>query len=269
MREKNTGLYEKIIHNLPLRLHLSTYKDSIKKLHEIIDLLGMKYSGIRYIGIKELDPLNLYATQSVLESDKLGLVLYLVLFKEYEVPAIIVYNNRGEYYILDGHHRARVYVWLRKKLPAHFIYVPAYKPRISNPLCVADVINPPSGTPEEILPLRHMVNTIVFLEKMHGIIARVWKEELLVKVLKPTQPPSEILRIHDEIYSLLPILVYDYLGSKYVVDGHKRTCKALLRGIDRVKAITFTLHTYIGLIRVGEHIGYDSFDEKYCRAQKR
>ncbi len=269
MREKSIGSYEEIIRNLPPRLHLSTYKDSIKKLHEIIDLLGIRYGGIRYTGIKELDPFNLYATQPFLESDKLGLVLYLVLFKEYDVPVIVAYNSRGEYYILDGHHRARVYVWLRKKLPAHLIYVPAYRPRISNPLCVTDVINPPSGTPDEILPLRHMVNTIVFLEKMHGIIARIWREEPLVKILKPTQPPSPILGTQDGIYSLLPILVYDYLGSKYVVDGHKRTCKAILQGIDKIKAITFTLHTYIGLIRVGECIGYDSFDEKYCRAEER
>lgn len=81
MREKSTGSYEEIIRNLPSRLRLSTGKDSIKKLNEIIDLLGMRYSGINYTGIKELDPFNLYATQSVLESDKLGLVLYLVLFK--------------------------------------------------------------------------------------------------------------------------------------------------------------------------------------------
>ncbi len=269
MREKSTGLYEEIIYNLPLRLRLSTHRDSIKKLREIIDLLGMRYGGIKYTGIKELDPFNLYATQPVLESDKLGLVLYLVLFKKYDVPVIVVHNNRGEYYILDGHHRARVHIWLRKKLPAHLIYVPAYRPRISNPLCITDVINPPSGTPEEILPLRHMVNTIVFLEKMHGIIARIWKEEPLIKTLKPTQPPSEIPRTHDDMYSLLPILVYDYLGSKYVVDGHKRTCKALLQGIDKIQAITFTLHTYLGLIRVGEHIGYDLFDEKYCRAKER
>ncbi len=269
MREKSTGSYEEIIRNLPSRLRLSTRKDSIKKLHEIIDLLGIKYSGIKCTGIKELDPFNLYATQPVLESDKLGLVLYLVLFKKYDAPAIVVHNNRGKYYILDGHHRARVHIWIRKKLPAHLIYVPAYKPRISNPLCITDVINPPSGTPDEILPLRHMVNTIVFLEKMHGIIARIWKEEPLIKILKPTQPPSEIQGIFDEMHSPLPILVYDYLGSKYVVDGHKRACKALLQGIDKIKAITFTLHTDIGLIRVGEYIGYDSFDEKYCRAEER
>ncbi len=28
-----------------------------------------------------------------------------------------------------------------------------------------------------------------------------------------------------------------------------------------VKAITFALHNCNGLIRVGEHVGYDSFDE--------
>ncbi len=72
-----------------------------------------------------------------------------------------------------------------EKLPAHPIYFSAYKPRINNPLCVTDVINPPSYTPEKALPLRHMVNTIVFLEKMYGTIARVWKEEPLIKVLKP------------------------------------------------------------------------------------
>lgn len=104
---------------------------------------------------------------------------------------------------------------------------------------------------------------------MHGIIARIWKEEPLIKILTPTQPPSEILGIHDEMHSSLPILVYDYLGSKYVVDEHKRTCKALLQGIDKIKAITFTLHTDIRLIRIGEYIGYDSFDEKYCRAEER
>ncbi len=65
MREKNTGSYEEIIRNTPSRLPLSTHKDFIK-LCEIIDLIGMKYSVIRYIGIKELDPLNLYATQPII-----------------------------------------------------------------------------------------------------------------------------------------------------------------------------------------------------------
>jgi len=64
------------------------------------------------------------------------------------------------------------------------------------------------------------------------------------------------------------VLVYDYPGSKYVVDGHKRTCKALLRGIDGVKAITFALHNCNGLIRVGEHVGYNSFDENTVKPVK-
>ena len=265
MRERSTGSYNDITEGLPSRLQLSTHKDTYRKLREVIYLLDMKYSGIKYTGVEELDPFSLYATQSVLESDKLGLVLYLVLFKNYDVPIIVVRNNRSEHFIIDGHHRARVYAWLRRKIRAHIIYVPAYKPRLSKPVCITEVINPPTGTPEKLIPLRHIVNTIFFLEATHGIIARVWREKIPITRLKPTQLPSKTgtrLR-HD---SFLPILVYDYLGSKYVIDGHKRTCTALSLGLNSIDAIVFTLHTYIGLIRASERIGYNIFNNEYCSA---
>ncbi|NPA99112.1 MAG: ParB N-terminal domain-containing protein [Crenarchaeota archaeon] len=265
MQGKSIGSYNDITAGLPSRLQLSTHRDAYRKLREIIYLLGMKYSGIRYSGVEELDPFSLYATQSVLESDKLGLVLYLVLFNNYDVPIIVVRNNKGEHFIIDGHHRARVHAWLRRKIHAHVIHVPAYRPRITKPICITEVINPPTGTPEKLLPLRHIVNTIFFLERTHGIIARVWREKIPISRLKPTQPSLKTSIVF-RIDTSLPILVYDYLGSKYVVDGHKRTCAALATGLKDIDAVVFTLHTYIGLIRASEYIGYNVFNKNYCKS---
>ncbi len=106
-----------------------------------------------------------------------------------------------------------------------------------------------------------MVNIIHFLEKKHDRISRVWKEKLLIKKLLPTEKiyyremPSEIRE---------PILVYYYNNKYYVIDGHNRVCSKLLRGMEDIEAIVFTLDTMIGLVNTAEKIGLRKFSFETC-----
>ncbi|MCD6301499.1 MAG: ParB N-terminal domain-containing protein [Staphylothermus sp.] len=249
--------------NTPLtnRLKLSSRRDVERRLHEIIWILRDKYRDVRLVGEKRLDPYILYSTQRYLESDKLGLVLKEVLYRGYYVPITVVRGRDSKYYVIDGHHRARVYLWLRVKINAYVLDVPAYDPREKYHVWEIDLINPNEVIPKWLSIWKHMVNIIHFLEKNHRRIARLWREKLPIRKLIPTEKiyyrevPSEINE---------PILVYYYDDEYYVVDGHNRVCTNLYRGINDIEAVVFTLDTTIGLIETSKKIGLREFNLETC-----
>jgi len=244
------------------RLRLSTRRDVERRLHEIIWILRDKYRVIRFVGERRIDPYTLFSTQKYLESDKLGLVLREVLYSGYYAPIIVVRGKNARYYIIDGHHRARVYLWIRTKINSFILDIPEYEPREKYHIWEIDLINPNEPIPVWLSIWKHMVNIIHFLEKKHSRVARVWKEKLLIKKLLPTEKiyyremPSEIRE---------PILVYHYDNRYYVIDGHNRVCSKLLKGMEDIEAIVFTLDTMIGLVKTAEKIGLREFSFETCR----
>ncbi len=244
------------------RLILDSERDVIRRLNYFLKIFNRRYS-MRFIGKKSILPHILYSTQHGLESDKLGLVLYNILYRKYYAPIIVVRGHGGRLYILDGHHRARAYLWLRELVDAYIIEAIAYKPRYSIILSKTSIINPPVTYGEPVRSLRHMVNIICFLEKSHRVIARVWRERVGFDKLYATQPlvkPVSSPLTKDTP----PPLIYRLGDEYYVVDGHTRVCASLLYGESIVDSIVFTLNCIVGLIKTSESLGKPRIDYSYC-----
>ncbi|MCD6488426.1 MAG: ParB-like nuclease domain-containing protein [Desulfurococcales archaeon] len=249
--------------DLPGRLRLDSWRDIESRLPKITRMLNLRYS-VRFLGKRRLDPRRLYSTEPGLESDKLGLVLYSMLYRGYDAPIVTVLGYGGRLYIIDGHHRARAALWLERLVDSYLIEARAYKPRVTMPLEKTPIINPPETVSEYVHVLRHIVNIIYFLEKSHGVRARVWRDVIRIEDLYATQPLSKPVREkwHEE---MLPPLVYRWGKEYYVVDGHTRVCSALLAGLEVVDAIVFTLNKEIGLVKTSHSIGSPRFNHSYCR----
>lgn len=248
--------------DLPKRLKLSSRRDVERRLREIIWILKDRYLNIRYIGEKALDPNILYSTQKYLESDKLGFVLREILFHGYDAPIIVIRGIMSRYFVIDGHHRAKVMLWLRRKIKALVLDIPSYQPRLSIPIWEIDLLNLHQKVCDWLNVWRHMVNIIHFIERKHSRIAHIWRDKIYIRELVPTQKMMPLIsrRIVDE-----PILTYYYNGEYYVIDGHTRACMKLLQGKDVISSVVFTLDKKIGLVDTALKIGKKRFSEEICR----
>jgi len=244
------------------RLKLASRRDVEVRLHNLVKTLSEIYGSVVLMGERFLDTASLVLTQPYLESDKLGLVLRETLLNAYNVPVIAILGEGGVHYVIDGHHRVLVNAWLRRRTPSLLLSIPSYAPHTRYSLLDISVFNPPD-TPSYLLTWRHMVNTIRFLEKLHGRIAWVWLESLPVESLRPTQ---EIIISRSRLGSVTsdPVLVYYYQGEYYVIDGHTRVCRNVLEGHERVRSVVFTLGEEIGIVRRARLLRVQQFSREAC-----
>lgn len=245
------------------RLKLSERRDIERRTLEIALILKENgYSPI-VMGESALEPAELRTTQAYIESDKLGLVLKKTIFEKYSAPIIVIIGKNAIKYIIDGHHRALVSLWLRQPVKAFLINAPSYLPTFSTPLHKIKFINP-YDTPQELMTWRHMVNTIHFLEELHNVVAQLWFEEVELNKLKPSQRLVEGSAWNQGITDD-PILVYYCKNSYFVVDGHKRVCKNTLLQKKMISALVFTLNEIeIGIVKRAELIK-ENFTVEECR----
>ncbi len=256
-----------IISSYP-RLKLSYRRDVERRLHELLWLLKTRYTNIKFLGEKPVNPSRLFSTQKYLESDKLGIVLRSILFHGYNAPIIVIRGYKSRLYVLDGHHRARVSLWLRISVNSFILDIPDYRRDDAVLIKDMELINPPN-TPSIPLVMiwRHMANTIHSLEKIHGKTAIIWKERIPIEKLIATQKIIQS-RITEKYILDEPILVYDYKNEKYVIDGHTRTCTNLLLGRKHVDAIVFSFEEKIGLLSTSERLGKPRFTMEFCKPCK-
>ncbi len=237
------------------------------KLYEFKRLLERNYT-VRLVGKRSLMPGILYSTEPSLESDKLGVVLKAILYDKYYAPIIVARGYGGKLYILDGHHRARVYLWLRELVDAYLLEALSYKPRVEVPLASIPIVNPPVNPPEPIATLKHTVNIIHFLEKRHKRIARVWRERVPFSKLYPTQIAG--FRIAPlSIEEIPPPLIYRLSSDEYyIIDGHSRICSMLLVGKHFVDAIVFTLKKEIGIVEISRKLRLPIISREFCLSSR-
>lgn len=246
------------------RLRLVSRREVERRVEELLSFYRELFSRVMFIGERVYDPVELMFTQEYLESDKLALVLRAMLLEVYNAPIIVVIGGDGVPYVVDGHHRALVSGWLRRRIIGYTLLIPDYKPRVLRTLLNIDIINPPE-IPEYLACWRHIVNIIRFLEKQHNVFAEMWLENLLIEKLRPTEllvtGKREQLVIHPDC----PILVYHLRDEYYVIDGHHRVCNMIKKGVKHILSLVFNLRDEeIGIIKTTKKIGYSSFiDECY------
>lgn len=247
-----------------VRLRLDKESDIVRRIPFIIKFLSRDYT-IRFIGKRRIDPRQLYSTESCLESDKLGLVLRAVLYENYDAPIIVILGYMGRLYIFDGHHRSRVALWLNKYVDAYLLQAPSYKPRIQKPLYKTPIVNPPVAPSNTVINTwKHMVNIITFLELKHNTLARIMRACIRINELIATQPLTKpVTRLYNPKTDP-PILVYEYDGKYYVIDGHTRVCSALITGLECIESIIFTFNKPIGIIKISKYFGEPAFTHSYC-----
>lgn len=247
------------------RLKLVFRRDVDRKLELLVDFYKEIYNYVVFLGERVFEPSSLYFTQDHLESDKLAVVLKSMLFEGYNAPVIVIINEKGSRYLVDGHHRTLISAWLNRKIMGYTLFIPRYKPRISRSILEVEVFNPPD-VDTEIQCWRHMVNIIRFLEKQHRIIARVWLSKIPINKLRPTELPALSL---SDIHSVVdcPILVYSLNNENYVVDGHHRVCSKIIKGESDISSLVFTLDNQeIGIVKTAREIGYMEFSGEYCNS---
>ncbi len=231
---------------------LASPGDVERVLRGLVERYGRRYSfTVRVLGRGLVDPRRLYSTEPFLESEKLGLVLYSVLFRGYDVPVIVIRTNE-KLYVYDGHHRARVRYWMREHLEAYIVYIPGYRPVVETHIGRVPLVNRCRFVEEPLRSLRHAVNIIWFLEKTHRVPARVWRQRVPVDELIATQPR---IPPRPRCATEPPPLLYMYNGCYYVVDGHHRICCAASMGAETVDAIVFTLGVKAGIVYTAETLG--------------
>lgn len=247
----------------PTRLRLATRRDVERRLHEIFWLLRQKYTGIVVEGEKLLDPWTLYSTQKYLEADKLGLVLRETLLNNYDPPIIVVRGREGKKYVIDGHHRARIALWLRENIRAYVLNIPLYRPVVEIPIHQLEFIHPVHSIKDPVVELwKHMVDVIRFIEKTHNMIATMRPGTIKIDELIITQPRIYVHKV--DACRNEPILVYEYMEKYYIVDGHTRACIHYRLGNKTIRSVVFTLGKRIGLIRTAEKYGNSKIDEETC-----
>ena len=247
----------------PTRLRLATRRDIERRLHEIFWLLRQKYTGIFVEGEKLVNPWTLYSTQKYLESDKLGLVLRETLLNNYDPPIIVVRGRGGRKYVIDGHHRARIALWLRENIRAYVLNIPLYKPQLEIPIYGLEFIHPVQHIGDPIISLwMHMVDVVRLFEKIHGAIAKITLREISISELIITQPEIHVHKVNACLGE--PILIYEYMEKYYIVDGHTRACIHYRLGNKTIRSIVFTLGKQIGLIKTAESLGNRKISERTC-----
>jgi len=88
--------------------------ESIKRSFEII--YGVKLE----VDLEEVALDRVFPTEEFLENDKLALVFMKVITEDYGVPIITVKRD-GDYFVVDGHHRAFIFKKLLKKTTRAYV----------------------------------------------------------------------------------------------------------------------------------------------------
>lgn len=253
-----------IISSYP-RLRLSRRRDVERRLHELLWLLKTLYTNVKFLGEKPINPSQLYSTQKFLESDKLGIVLRSMLLHGYNAPIIVIRGWKSKLYVLDGHHRARVSLWLRISINSFILDIPDYRRNDAVLIKDMELVNPPDTPSAPLIKIwRHMANTIYSLEKIHEKTAIIWKEKIPINELIATQKIVQS-QIREKNILDEPILVYDYNNEKYVIDGHTRTCTNLFLGREIVDAVVFSFDEKIGLLYTSDKLGKPRFTIEFCK----
>lgn len=172
---------------------------------------------------------KLYPTEDFLENDKAALVLEKIIAEGYDVP-IVTMEKEGDYFVLDGHHRAYLYKKLMRqtiqsfvlKFPRNMSYREIPR-RTLDSLPIVEVAN----VDDLILRAWQKILSILkHYEAIYNVPFYMRTEQVRLLDLVPTQFQVRKAQIDAIKKLLVPIVCVRYVGRYYILDGHARAVRA-------------------------------------------
>lgn len=200
-----------------------------------------KIYGVNLEVKKEEVPIDkITPTEPFLEKDKLELVIKKVREEGYSVPVIIL-KHRGNYYVIDGHHRVYSFNSIGKKtIEAYVLLFPSdreYRPIERKQIESMAVYEVAGSIEEETWKARHKAEkTREFYERIHGCRFDIVEIELPMNRLIPTQPFVEKTKFESYRDFGIPITCIKQDGKYYVLDGHVRSLVCVRENREKIRA---------------------------------
>jgi len=234
--------------------------ESIKRSFEII--YGVKIE----VDLEEVALDKVFPTEEFLENDKLALVFMKVIAEDYGVPITTVKRN-GDYFVVDGHHRAFIFKKLLKKTTrAYVLRFPDDKKfrvvpkRSLETLPIKDV----SDIEDPILKAwQRTLGILKHYEAIYNVPFYLKQEQVHPEDLVPTQPQVGKKQVEAIKELLVPIVCIQYEGKYYILDGHARALRAKQLLLDSIKAITLVPAVRIdfGIVKTAEETSLKSLED--------
>jgi IMP dehydrogenase len=189
-----------------------------------------------------------------------------VVTEDYGVPIITVKRD-GDYFVVDGHHRAFIFKKLLKKTAkAYVLKFPEDKKfrvvpkRSLETLPIKEV----SDIDDPILKAwQRTLGVLKHYEAIYNVPFYLEQEQVYLKALVPTQPQVGRNQIDAIKELLVPIVCVKYKGKYYVLDGHARALRAKQLLSDSIKAIVLVPAVRIdfGIVKTAEETNLRSLED--------
>jgi len=221
-------------------IELANWWGLSKRVDSLVKSLEIIY-GVRFgVHSEEVSLERVFPTEDFLENDKLALVFKKVVEEDYSVPIIVV-EKGGDYFVLDGHHRA----FIRKKLmfktiKAEILTFPegkTYRDILKHPL---ESLRIKEISPVEDPILRawqRILSVTEHYEAIYNAPFYLGREEVDLKDLVPTQCNVYRPQIDAITKLLVPIVCVRVGGKCYILDGHARSLRARELGLNTIDAM--------------------------------
>ncbi|MEM1507674.1 MAG: ParB N-terminal domain-containing protein [Candidatus Bathyarchaeia archaeon] len=246
------------LEDLPVKVE--SIKSSLERIYGV--KLGMEF---KVLPVKSLCP-----TEDFLEKDKLAMILMKIIDEGYRVPIITV-RKGGEYYVVDGHHRAYILTKMMKEtVESYVLRFPeevSYRAPQKRAIETLPIIDPAPIDDPILKAWSQIITLLKYYEAMYGLPFYIIVENVPLEKLVPTQPQVSGEQVRSIERLLVPIVCIKYGGKYYILDGHARALRAKEMNLETIRAILLTPKKDLeyGIIRTVNRLGLKGIDDiKVC-----
>ena len=247
-------------------IELASWKDVSRRVSSIAKSLEIIYETKLTVNFCEIPLERVFPTEDFLENDKLALVFRKIVEENYDVPITVV-KSGGDYFVLDGHHRA----FIRKKLmyetiKANVLEFPEGKTYRAIPRRRLEDLRMKDVSPIDDLILKawqRILFVVEHYEAIHDVPFYLSREKIQLKDLVPTQPHVGKAQIDAIKKVLVPIACVRSGRKCYILDGHARSLRAKELGLDFVEAMVLlsTARIDFGIVKTAEAMGLRKLED--------
>jgi len=248
------------------KIELTTLEDLPIKIESIKSSLERIYGVKLGLEFKTLPVKSLCPTEDFLEKDKLAVILMKIIDEGYNVPIITV-RKGGEYYIVDGHHRAYILTkMMREMVESYILRFPeevSYRAPPKREMEALPMIEPAPIDDPILKAWSQIITLLKYYEAIYNLPFYMVVENVPLDKLVPTQPQVSIEQIKAIERLLVPIVCIKHDGKYYILDGHARALKARGLGLKTIRAILLTPKKDIeyGIVKTIDKFGLKGIDD--------